>query len=141
MVAMQVKRLPRSRWRWFAILLAAVWFVALAVAIWSRDIRSNTDFLYDRLGTCLEFLDRANQGLPAVNPEEREGKRSANWTKFQDCEARAESLFSQMSDDQANAVPLLLVVDFVTVLIGWLLIGCTVLLARRIGRGFAAERG
>jgi hypothetical protein len=120
-------------------LLAVIWFVALAIVTWSRELRSNAVFLYERYDVCLEILDRANQGLQSVNPEERESRRTANWLKFEACETRAESLFSQMSDDQRKAVPLVLMVDFVTVLIGWLLVGCAVLLARRIGHGFAAS--
>jgi len=127
----------RRRWRRLAIALSAIWFVGFAMFVWFDGFQSNTDFLHGQLGACLTVLDRAGQGLQDVAPIDRADRRSANWTKFKSCEASAEVLFNQMSEDQGKAVPLVLTVDFVTVLIGWLAVGLVVLIVRRIGRGFA----
>jgi hypothetical protein len=125
------------RWRRVAILSSVTWFVGLAIVAWSDGIRSNIGFLRERFVACLEVLDRADHALQDIKPVDRDGKRLANWTKFKSCEASAEILFNQISDDQSNAVSLLLTVNFVTVLIGWLLVGLVVLVARWVSRGFA----
>jgi hypothetical protein len=128
---------PARRWRRTAILLSAIWFVGLALVAWSTGLRSNADFLRRQFSACLEVLDRTDHGLQAVEPTGRDDRRSANWISFKSCEARAETLFSQIADDQSEAVPLLLTVDFLTVLIGWLCVGTVVLVVRRLGRGLA----
>jgi hypothetical protein len=137
MIMMRTATRRGRRWRGAAILLSVAWFVGLAVFAWSSGIRSNGDFLHRQLASCLVVLERTERGLQDFDPTRRDDRRSANWARFKGCETRAELLFNQVATDQSEAVPLVLMVDFLTVLIGWLCIGSVVLLARRFGRGFA----
>jgi hypothetical protein len=75
----------------------------------------------------------------AHNLEELSEKLQVNQDQYEKCASKAKQQWeSERPSDGALAVAVL-VIDFVTIVLGWLIVWCCVALGRWLHRGFAAN--
>ena len=80
----------------------------------------------------------ANDKLQHIeNLSDRNKRQDANWKEYEDCKKQASALHSRMLNDEKEGIPVILAIDFVTVVIGWLAVWIGVVAVRWIRRGFA----
>jgi len=130
-------------WRRVGIVLSVIWFVGFAAFIWVLDMRDKSDFLGHQLHFCGLILDTDTESLQYFKDDgERQKKDSANWTKYHDCQAKAQAFFIADAErgHGATGIALLFGVDLATVLISWLVTWLVVLVVRWVGRGFASTQ-
>jgi hypothetical protein len=75
-----------------------------------------------QLNSCLSILNMANEQVGSLdNPNDR-AKFDSNWTKYENCQAKASALLGTMvgTSHSAPVLVILVAIDLATVLIGWI---------------------
>jgi hypothetical protein len=105
--------------------LSIIWFIGFGAYIWMRDIQPVGELYSGQLNTCSILLNMANDELQHIeNLSDRNKRQDANWKEYEDCKKQASALHSRMLNDEKEGIPVILAIDFVTVVIGWLAVCC-----------------
>ena len=110
--------------------MSVIWFIAFGGYQWTVSAQHNGDFYRSQLGKCKQNLDTDN-GLQTKNVDE-------DRAKYENCLAHAEEAFLYTADQLYKGIPILLLLDLLTIAIGWALVWNVVLVVRW-SRGFAAS--
>jgi hypothetical protein len=130
-------RLGLNGWQRIGIVLSVIWFIGFAGYIWSQQVKSDVELYGRYLDTCYTILNMDNEAYIA-NQEDRDKRQAANWTKYEKCQSGAGAIFHERADNNYKGIPILLAVDFGTVLFGWLVVWSGIGITRWIKGGFRA---
>ncbi len=131
-------RLRLNRWQRIGIVLSVMWFIGFEGYIWHIGNRNVFDFYSSSLHMCSTILDTDNEALQYIEKTEDRNKRQTdNWTKYGNCQTRADALMHTMVDGNNSGIPILFVVAFLTVLFGWLVVSFVIGITQLIKVGFA----
>jgi hypothetical protein len=126
-------------WHRIGIVSSVIWFIGFAGYIWIYSTRDASDFYGSQLGMCYTILNVDNEALQYIGKQEDRNKgQTANWTKYEKCRSDATAFFNHTADNNYKGIPILLAVDFGTVLFGWLFVWFGIGITRWIKGGFRA---
>lgn len=133
-------RINRARgWRRIGIALSVIWLLGFGFFLWSNEIGNINDNYSWQLKMCYAGENiRIDSMQYAKDEQERQKRWAENETKNKECEAQASAFRKQKIHGLYGVRPILLAVDFGTVLVGWLIVWLTVSVVRWINRGFAS---
>lgn len=128
-----------SGWKRIGLVVSVIWFIGFGGYLWVSGVGHMSDFHMSQLKMCGTIMDVANEALQYIPKlEDRQKRQDENWSKYEDCQKRAGELFSQSFEQQRKAIPILLAIDFGTILFGWFVAWGLTAIVKWIRRGFAS---
>jgi len=127
-------RLGLNGWQRIGIVLSVIWFIGFAGYAWSHAVQSVVEFYGRHLDICYTILNMDTEAYIG-NQEDRDKRQAANWTKFKKCQSEGSAILNEMADNNYKGIPILLAVDFGTVLFGWLVVWSGMGITRWIKKG------
>lgn len=128
-----------SGWRRIGIVLSVIWFVGFGGFLWIASVNHNAGLYGLRLRMCDAILDADNEALQHITKQgDRALKAFDNSMTREKCGSDAEKVFLDRDEQLYRGIPILLGVDFATVIVGWLIVWVVISIFRWISRGFAS---
>jgi hypothetical protein len=125
-------------WRLIGIIASVIWFFGFGVFLWNQFVEHAVAPYARDLKTCSAIeqssdeFSRAN----ARNSEELSEKLQANQDEYEKCASKAKLQWeSERPSDSVLAIAVL-VIDLVTIALGWLIVWGCVALGHWVHRGF-----
>ncbi len=101
--------------------MSIIWFVGLAGYLWVSGTQSAAKFYGGQLSMWWMILNVDNESLQYIGKQEdRDKRQAANWTKYEKCQEEAKAFFYREAEGNQKAIPILLAVDFGTIVFAWL---------------------
>jgi hypothetical protein len=126
-------------WRWFGIIGSVIWFFGVGVLLWNQFVEDAMAPYAQDLKICSAIEQYSDDfwQANARDSEELSEKLQVNQDQYEKCASKAKLRWeSERPSDSVLAI-VVLVLDLVTIALGWLFAWGCVALGRRVRRGFA----
>jgi len=123
-------------WQRIGVIISIVWFLGWGAFLWIDAVNQNANLFKVQFGICMQVHDDAIGLLRPAEKNYRERSEQIE-SDFKRCKDKAENLFIKQAANNRADIPILLAVDFGSVVIGWLIVWGMVGMARWVRRGFA----
>jgi hypothetical protein len=131
--------MKRSGWRRIGMVLSVIWFVGFGGFLWIGETSHNADSYGVKLRNCAAILEFSNEPSQYIlKQQDRAMIAIDSLTKYEICRSDAERFFLNEAEQLYRGIPILLGIDFATVIVGWALAWVVILVVRWINRGFAS---
>jgi len=127
-------------WRWIGIVASVIWFFAFGVLFWNEYVEEAVAPYAQDLKICSAIEQYSDEfwQANARDSVELSEKLQVNQDQYERCASKAKLQWeSERPADSVLAVAVL-VIDLVTIALGWLIVWSCVALTRWVYRGFAA---
>jgi hypothetical protein len=127
-------------WRRIGIIVSVIWFLGFGVLLWNQFVEDTVAPYALDLKICSAIEQHRDEfwQAKARNSEELSEKLQANQDEYEKCASKAKLQWeSERPSDSVLAIAVL-VIDSVTIALGWLIVWGSVALGRWVYRGFAA---
>jgi hypothetical protein len=117
-------RVELNGWQQFGIVLSIIWFVGFATWGWTDAVEELRQNYKEAISTC------------RTNSLRFSGDGTANAAEYKECRDKESAQFANELDKNSRHLPILLVVDLITIIFAWAVIWVivdTVRWARRHG--------
>ena len=130
-----------SGWRLIGIIASVIWFFGFGVLLWNQFVEDAVAPYAQDLKICSAIEQYSDEfwQANARDLEELSEKLQADQDQYEKCASKAKLQWeSERPADSVLAVAVL-VIDFVTIALGWLIVCGCVALGRWLHRGFPAN--
>jgi hypothetical protein len=127
-------------WRWIGIVASVIWFFGFGVLLWNQFVEDAVAPYAQGLKICSAIEQYSDEfwQTNARDSEELSEKLQVNQDQYENCVSKAKLQWeSERPSDTVLAIAVL-VIDLMTIAIGWLIVWGCVALGRLVRRGFAA---
>jgi hypothetical protein len=128
-------------WRRIGIIVSVIWFLGFGVLLWNQFVEDTVAPYALDLKICSAIEQHRDEfwQAKARNSEELSEKLQANQDEYEKCASKAKLQWeSERPSDSVLAIAVLMI-DLVTIALGWLIVWGSVALGRWVYRGFAAN--
>ena len=129
-----------SGWRLISIIASVIWFFGFGVLLWNQFVEDAVAPYAQDLKICSAIEQYSDEfwQANARDSEELSEKLQVNQDQYEKCASKAKLQWeSERPSDSVLAI-VVLVIDLVTIALGWLIVWSCVALTRWVYRGFAA---
>ena len=129
-----------SGWRLISIIASVIWFFGFGVLLWNQFVEDAVAPYAQDLKICSAIEEYSDQfwQTNARDSEELSEKLQVNQDQYEYCVSKTKLQWeSERPSDTVLAIAVL-VIDLMTIAIGWLIVWACVALGRLVRRGFAA---
>jgi hypothetical protein len=129
-----------SGWRLIGIIASVVWFFGFGVLLWNQFVEDAVAPYAQDLKICSAIEQYSDEfwQANARDSEELSEKLQVNQDKYEKCASKAELQWESERPADSVLATVVLVIDLVTIALGWLIVCGGVALARWAHCGFAA---
>jgi hypothetical protein len=127
-------------WRRIGIIASVIWFFGFGVLLWNQFVEGAVAPYAQDLKICSAIEQYSDEfwQANARDSEELSEKLQVNQDEYEKCASKAKLQWeSERPSDSVLAIAVL-VIDSVTIALGWLIVWGSVALGRWVYRGFAA---
>jgi hypothetical protein len=130
-----------KRWRWIGIIASVIWFFGFGVLLWNQYVEDAVAPYGQDLKICSAIEEYSDQFWHenARDEEELSEKLQANQDEYEKCTSKAKLRWESERPSDSVAIVAVLVIDLVTIALGWLIVWGCVALGRWVHRWFAAN--
>jgi len=128
-------------WRWIGIVASVIWFFGFGVLFWNQYVEDAVAPYAQDLKICSAIEEYSDQFWQenARDKEELSEKLQANQDEYEKCRSKAKLRWESERPSDSMAIAAVLVIDLVTIALGWLIVWGCVALGRWVRRRFAAN--
>jgi hypothetical protein len=127
-------------WRRIGIIVSVIWFLGFGVFLWNQYVEDAVAAYAQDLKICSAIEQYSDDfwQANARNSEELSEKLQANQDQYEKCRSKAKLQWESERPSDSMAIAAVLVIDLVTIALGWLIVWGCVAFGRWVQRGFAA---
>ena len=128
-------------WRRIGIIASIIWFFGFGVLLWNQFVEDTVAPYALDLKICSAIEQHRDEfwQAKARNSEELSEKLQANQDEYEKCTSKAKLRWESERPSDSMAIVAVLVIDLVTIALGWLIVWGCVALGRWVHRWFAAN--
>lgn len=123
-------------WQRIGVVVSIAWFLGFGGFLWISAVNQASSFYEFQFGVCLQVHDGAAASLRPTDNDYRE-KYEQIESQYKRCKDKATNFFMKQADNNRAGIPILLAIDFGSVVVGWLIVWGMVGILRWVKRGFA----
>jgi hypothetical protein len=130
-----------KRWRWIGIIASVIWFFGFGVLLWNEYVEEAVAPYSQDVKICSAIKEYSDQFWQenARDTEQLSEKLQANQDEYDKCASKAKLRWQSERPSDSVAIVAVLVIDLVTIGLGWLMAWGCVALGRWVHRWFAAN--
>ena len=128
-------------WRWIGIIASVVWLFGFGVLFWNQYVEDAVAPYAQDLKICSAIEEYSDQFWQenARDKEELSEKLQANQDEYEKCASKAKLRWESERPSDGMAIAAVVVIDLVTIALGWLIVWGCVALGRWVRRRLAAN--